>query len=29
MPKEPKNESAFKRWAGGIQIHRGRLGVKA
>jgi hypothetical protein len=29
MPKERQNESAFRRWAGGIQIHRGLLGVKA
>jgi hypothetical protein len=28
MPKEPQNEFAFRRWAGGIQIHRRLLGVK-
>ena len=29
LPKEPQNESAFRRSTGGIRIHRGPLGVKA
>jgi len=29
MPKEPQNKSAFRRSAGGVQIHRGLFGVKA